>query len=101
VDAIGRINAMETVKTDTAELSNEGRMVFFSFGGKRIRFLGAKCLRRFVTIRKWHDGFIEVVADNGGRVEDEYIDLVPILKNLFIDPEAYIKPIKKVELNYG
>jgi len=76
-------------------------MIFFSFGGKRIRFLGAKCLRRFTDVRKWHDGFIEVMADNGGRIEEEYIDLVPILKNLYIDPEAYVKPIKKVELNYG
>jgi len=92
---------MGTVKSDTAELSNEGRMVFFSFGGKRIRFLGAKCLRRFMDVKKWHAGFIEVVADNGGRVEEEYINLVPILKNLCIDPEEYIKPIKKVELNYG
>jgi len=92
---------MKTVVSDTAQLCNEGRMIFFSFGGKRIRFLGAKCLRRFTDVRKWHDGFIEVMADNGGRIEEEYIDLVPILKNLYIDPEAYIKPIKKVELNYG
>jgi len=92
---------VKTIKPDTAELSNEGRMVFFSFGGSRIRFLGAKCLRRFTGIRKWHDGFLVVEADNGGNVEEEYINLVPILKNLYIDPETYIKPIKKVELKYG
>lgn len=76
-------------------------MIFFAFGGKRIRFLGPKCLRRFTAVRKWHDGYIEVMADNGGRIEEDYIDIVPILKNLYIDPAGYMKPIKKVELNYG
>lgn len=91
---------METNASDTARLSNEGRMIFFSFGGKRIRFLGSKCLRRFTDVRKWHDGYIEVMADNGGRIEEEYIDLVPILENLYIDPASYIRPIRKVELDY-
>lgn len=85
---------------DTALLSNEGRMISFSFGGRRIRFMGAKCLRRFTDVTKWRNGHIEVMADNGGRVEEDYIELVPILKNLLIDPASYIAPIKKVELNY-
>lgn len=84
----------------TAYLRNDGRMVFFSFGGKTIRFLGAKCLRRFVGIRKWHAGYIEVMSDNGGRVEEDSIDLVPILENLYMDPVQYLKPIRKVELRY-
>jgi len=92
---------MKTTASDTAFLSNDGRMIFFSFGGKRIRFLGAKCLRRFTDIRKWHDGYIEVMADNGGTIEEEYIDLVPILENLCINHAEYVKHIKKVELTYG
>ena len=31
---------------------------------------------------------------------EEYIDLIPILKNLYMDSEAFLKPIKKVELSY-
>lgn len=63
-------------KPDTALLRNEGRMIFFSFGGKDIRFLGPKCLRRFTDVKKWHDGYIEVMADYGERVEEDYIDLM-------------------------
>ena len=29
---------------------------------------------------------------------EEYIDLVPILKNLYIDPEKFLGNIKKVEV---
>ena len=76
-------------------------MIFFSFGGKYIRFLGSKCLRRFTDVKKWHDGYIEVMADNGGRIEEDYIDLIPILENLYISAHDYVRPIKKVELNYA
>lgn len=85
---------------DTATLSNEGRMISFSFGGKCIRFLGAKCLRRFTDVKKWHGGFIEVMSDNGGRIEEDYINLMPILRNLYIDPVEFTMPIRKVELRY-
>ena len=92
---------MCNTKRDTALLRNEGRMIFFSFGGKDIRFLGPKCLRRFTDVKKWHDGYIEVMADNGGRIEEDYIDLIPILENLYISAHDYVRPIKKVELNYA
>ena len=91
---------MRDESRDTALLRNEGRMIFFSFGGKNIRFLGSKCLRRFTDVKKWHDGYIEVMADYGERVEEDYIDLIPILENLYIPPQDYVRPIKKVVLNY-
>lgn len=33
--------------------------------------------------------------------EEEYIDLLPILKNLYIDVPQFLKPIKEVRLDYG
>ena len=33
--------------------------------------------------------------------EEEYIDLVPILQNLYIDADAFLKPIQKVSLKYA
>ena len=60
----------------------------------------AKSLRRFTDVKKWHDGYIEVMADYGARVEEDYIDLVPILENLYIPAHDYVRPIKKVVLNY-
>lgn len=32
---------------------------------------------------------------------EEYIDLVPILRNLYIDDSSFLKPIKEVGLDYG
>ena len=55
----------------------------------------------FATLsKKWHDGYIEVMADYGARIEEDYIDLMPILENLYIPAHDYVKPIKKVKLNY-
>ena len=34
------------------------------------------------------------------EAEEEYIDLLPVLKDLYIDPEQYLKPIKRVEVCY-
>lgn len=76
-------------------------MISFSFGGREIRFLGPKCLRRFTDVRKWHAGYIVVMADYGSRVEEDYIDLVPILENLYIKAADYVRPIKNVELGYA
>ena len=32
------------------------------------------------------------------KEEEEYIDLVPILENLYFDSKAFLAPIKKVRL---
>ena len=51
-------------------------------------------------MKKWEDGYIEVDADYGHGEEEDYIDLVPILKNLYYDVEAFLRPIQKVEVRY-
>ena len=30
------------------------------------------------------------------RPEEEYIDLIPVLKNLYFDPDTFLTPIKEV-----
>ena len=41
------------------------------------------------------------MADYEGLGEtEEYIDLLPILKNLYINPETFLKPIKTVKIDY-
>ena len=32
--------------------------------------------------------------------EEEYIDMIPILKDLYYDPEEFLKPIEKVRILY-
>ena len=39
-------------------------------------------------------------ADYGHGEEEDYIDLLPILKNLYYDVESFLKPIRKVEVKY-
>lgn len=32
---------------------------------------------------------------------EEYIDLIPILENLYYDVEEFLRPIERVEIDYG
>ena len=34
------------------------------------------------------------------KLEEDYIDLLPILDNLYIEPEEFLAPIKEVEVRY-
>ena len=87
--------------TDIAYISNQGRYSSFEYGGNVIRFMTSPRLVRYTQVKKWDDGYLEVMAQYGEREEEEYIDLVPILRNLYMDPEAFLRPIKKVELAYA
>jgi hypothetical protein len=42
-----------------------------------------------------------VISKNKGKEQEEdYIDLVPILENLLIDPVPFLDPIKEVKIRY-
>ena len=86
--------------TTTAILSSKADYTSFSFGGTTIRFLAPRSLVRYTSVKKWHEGYLEVGADYGHGEEEEYIDIRPILRNLLIDPKQFLAPIKKVELQY-
>ena len=34
------------------------------------------------------------------EAEEEYINMIPILENLYINPSEFLKPIKEVRLAY-
>ena len=42
-----------------------------------------------------------VDADYGHGIEEDYIDLRPILRNLLINPSRFLKPIENVEISYA
>ena len=66
-----------------ALLSNDGDMTSFRYGNNNIRFRSPKCLKRYTEVKEWDNGYIVVMADYEGLGEtEEYIDLLPILKNL-------------------
>lgn len=86
-----------------ALLSNAGGFTAFSFGGYNIRFRAPYSLDRYVEVVKWDNGYLVVLAkyNHNAKPEEDYIDLKPILEGLYIDPEAFLKPIKSVRLAYA
>ena len=88
--------------SSVALLSNQGDMTSFRYGNSNIRFRTPKRLKRYVDVKEWDNGYIVVMADYEDLGEtEEYIDLLPILKNLYINPETFLKPIKSVKIDYN
>ena len=83
-----------------AVLSSCGEYTSFSYNGRDIRFRTAPKLERYVSVREWDNGYLVVTARYSGKDEEEYIDLVPILKNLYIDPVDFLRTVEKVRISY-
>ena len=83
-----------------ATLSNEKNYTVFQFENHVIRFIAPYSLERYIAVKEWDNGYLVVMAKykQNSKPEEEYIDLVPILQNLYIDPEEFLKPIKEVEI---
>lgn len=96
----GKMRAVRN-KNDCAILSSEGAFTLFSYGGRRIKFSAPYSLKRYVKVKKWDRGYIEVDTEYAHGVEEEYIDLEPILENLLIPPSKFLAPIKRVEVRYA
>ncbi len=96
-------NATIQSKNDEAILSNAEGFTAFSFGGYNIRFRAPYSLERYVDVVKWDSGYLIVLAKYSHRTEpeEEYIDLKPILNDLYIDSTAFLKPIKSVRIAYA
>ena len=86
-----------------ATLSNEKNYTVFQFGEKIIRFRGPYSLERFTSVKEWDNGYMVVMAkyQHNQESEEEYIDLVPILQNLYFDVDKFLNPIKSVEVANG
>ena len=86
---------------NTAYLSNTGDYTVFNYADVSIRFRTSKMLERYTEILEWDSGYLVVLAKYSGQPEtEEYIDLVPILNNLYFDPNTFLKPIEKVGIRY-
>lgn len=84
--------------SNRATLSCNGPYTIFSFGDHTIRFRSPRNLRRYTEVRTWDHGYLVVTAEYDGMPApvEEYIDLVPILENLYFDPEEFLAPIEEV-----
>lgn len=84
-----------------AILSNDKTFTSFMFNGHNIRFRTSPRLERYTRIVEWNQGYIVVMPKYEGHdEEEEYIDLIPILENLYFDVEEFLKPIQKVRIEY-
>ena len=84
-----------------ATLSNDKSFTSFRFNGHNIRFRTSPRLERYTRIVEWNHGYLVVMAKYEGHdEEEEYIDLVPILENLYFDVDDFLKPIQKVRIEY-
>ena len=85
-----------------AYLSNTKNYTVFKYGDYVIRFLAPYSLERYTEVKAWDNGYLVVNAKyaHSNEAEEEYIDLIPILNNLYFEPEQFLKPIKKVSVQY-
>ena len=87
---------------DYAILSSEGEYTIFEFNADRIKFATSNRLERYTKILEWDQGYLVVNARYKGVGEvEEYIDLIPILENLYYDVEKFLKNIKEVRIEYA
>ena len=87
---------------NTAFLSSSGEYTFFKFRDRVITFLTGKRLEKYTKILEWDNGYLVVLCKNKNEevLEEDYIDLLPILDNLLIEANEFLKPIKEVEISY-
>lgn len=91
------------VTTNQAVLSNEQGFTVFQFGNHTIRFRAPYSLERYTEVKQWDNGYLVAMAKykHNPVPEEEYIDLIPILKDLFFDAEAFLHPIEGVRISNG
>lgn len=86
-----------------ATLSNRGRYTIFSSGDEELTIIAPHSLLHYESVVEWDHGYLVVMARYACDEEpvEEYIDLVPVLKNLFMDPDGFLDPIEFVEVLHG
>lgn len=89
-------------KEDCAVLSSFDNYTTFSFGGTTLTFRTCNNLDRYTKVNLWDNGYLEVMAKYKHKKDEveEYIDLDPILKNLLMNRDSFLKPIKNVRIEY-
>ncbi len=94
---------MKNSSSDTAILSSFDNYTTFSFNEKKLTFRTCNNLERYTKVLLWDNGYIEVMAKYKNRQEEieEYIDLRPVLDNLYMDKNKFLSPIKEVKIEYA
>lgn len=85
-----------------AILSSENSYTVFKFRNRRIRFKAGYSLEYYSSVKEWDYGYLVVMAKycHNEQEEEEYIDLIPILEDLYIDAGSFLNEIKEVRIQY-
>lgn len=85
-----------------AFLSNDNNYTIFKYKDHIIRFLAPYSLERYAEVKEWDNGYLVVMTKykHSDELVEEYIDLPPILDNLYFDTSEFLKPISRVEICY-
>lgn len=87
-----------------AYLSCGGGYSYFKYKNRTLKFRISDRVLKLLSVKEWDPEYgylvVDVLHDNRGAVED-YIDLLPMLDNLYIDAGNFLKDIKRVEVEYA
>ena len=94
--------AKEVKTMEEAILYNRSNIIIFECKDYKIRIKGPYSLEYFSHIKEWDKGYIVVMTKykHSKELIEEYIDLEPILDDLYIDKEELLKSIKGVKTGY-
>jgi hypothetical protein len=67
-----------------------------------VKSIAPYSLERYEKVVEWDHGYLVVTTKycHNKELEEEYIDLVPVLQSLYMDEESFLEPIKNVEVLY-
>lgn len=87
--------------SNEAILCSKDEYTIFKYDRHIIRFRAPYSLERYTKIKEWDNGYLVVMAKySHNQAEEEYIDLIPILEDLYYDAYEFLLPIKKVRVQY-
>lgn len=93
---------MKKAADNCAILKSDNQYTIFIFKDQVIRFATSSKLERYTEVKEWEKGYLVVMAKYKNMDEiEEYIDLVPILQNLYYDIDEFLAPIKAVRIDYA
>ena len=96
------VEQMKKAADNCAILKSDSQYTIFIFKDQVIRFATSSKLERYTEVKEWDKGYLVVMAKYKNLKEmEEYIDLVPILQNLYYDVDEFLAPIKEVQIDYA
>ena len=86
--------------SNEAILSSKNKYTIYKYDRHIIRFRAPYSLERYTKVKEWDNGYLVVMAkySHNQTEEEEYIDFVPILEDLYYDAHEFLVPIKKEEV---